>query len=771
MESGDYERAMVELRNVFEFDGSHRDARFALANILLNEEDNTRAAYGQFLRLVEQYPDDLDTRVILAETAFETLNWEEFERHGTKAVELSPDTPRVQAIATGLAYRTAALAEDAPEMRAQGRAAEAQLSSLPDSVLLRTLILDVQTRNGEHDKALAGIDWLLEQDPENPRYWQQRLGILAQLNDLDAVEAQLLEMTERFPDNPENSRNLLRYYLARGETDKAESFLRKQADGAAEDDPQPRRNLIAFLLQTQGVEAAIAEADAAIASSADPTSFRVLRAGLIYDTGERADAVAELEDVLASSEPSEQTNDYKVALARMLLGVGNEVGARARIEEVLVDDAAQPEALKMRANWQIQADEADEAISNLRIALDSSPEDAQAMTLMAQAYIRTGRPELAQEFLALAVEASGNAPAETLRYARLLIEEERYLPAEDILLPALRLAPQNIELLGALGTLYLGMEDLGRATQVVESLNRLETAQGEQAANRLQAQIINQRNGADEAIAYLEGIAQSADADLSARIDVIRARLLTGDTDGAMELTEALQAEYPDSLGLQALSANIAAAAGDLDAAIAGYREVLETNPQASNIWLALSRATARRDGSDAARAVIEDALAVLPDDPNMLWAEASYLEQSGDVDGAIAIYESLYARNSGSVVVANNLASLLSTYRTDDESLTRAWNVARRFNDTDIPAMQDTYGWILHRRGESAEALPYLEAAAQGLPNDPIVQYHLGQVYQALERPDDALAQYRIAVQIAGPDDTRDQIVEARNQVNAADN
>ena len=168
---------------------------------------------------------------------------------------------------------------------------------------------------------------------------------------------------------------------------------------------------------------------------------------------------------------------------------------------------------------------------------------------------------------------------------------------------------------------------------------------------------------------------------------------------------------------------------------------------------------------------MLEEALAVLPDDPNLLWAEASYLEQSGDIDGAIAIYEELYERYPDSVVVANNLASLLTTYRTDDASLNRAWTVARRFSGTDLPAMQDTYGWILHRRGESAEALPYLEAAARGLPNDPVVQYHLGQVYQALERPDDALAQYRMAVQIAGPNDTRPQIADARSQIEAAAN
>ena len=69
IEAGDYERGMVELRNVFEFDGSHRDARFLLASIML-ENGNIRGAYGQFLRLAEQYPNDAETRILLSEMAF-----------------------------------------------------------------------------------------------------------------------------------------------------------------------------------------------------------------------------------------------------------------------------------------------------------------------------------------------------------------------------------------------------------------------------------------------------------------------------------------------------------------------------------------------------------------------------------------------------------------------------------------------------------------------------------------------------------------------------
>ena len=157
-----------------------------------------------------------------------------------------------------------------------------------------------------------------------------------------------------------------------------------------------------------------------------------------------------------------------------------------------------------------------------------------------------------------------------------------------------------------------------------------------------------------------------------------------------------------------------------------------------------------------------------MPEDASLLWAKASYLEQDGNIDGAIEIYETLYQANSNALVVANNLASMLATYRDDPESLERAWVVARRFKDAEIPALQDTYGWILHRRGDSEAALPYMEAAAEGLSNDAIVQYHLAEVYSNLGRREEALTQYQTAVEVAGPTDQRKQIEAAREQIQA---
>ncbi|MCX8955024.1 tetratricopeptide repeat protein, partial [Ruegeria sp. NA] len=98
------------------------------------------------------------------------------------------------------------------------------------------------------------------------------------------------------------------------------------------------------------------------------------------------------------------------------------------------------------------------------------------------------------------------------------------------------------------------------------------------------------------------------------------------------------------------------------------------------------------------------------------------------------------------SLIVANNLASLLTTHRADPESLQRAHALARRLRGTRVPFFQDTYGWIAYRLGNYEEALTYLEPAAEALPDQPLVFYHLGRTYADLNRPLDALRAFKTA-------------------------
>ena len=762
---GDVDRALVELRNAYNLDNGHIGARQTMGEIQL-ERGNVKGAYRQYLRLAEIYPDVLDNRITLAELSFVTSSWEELERHGAKAEELGPENPRVKVITLVRQYRSAVLEKDVPERRKLGAQADESLAAMPESALLHMTLMDNAFREQDFERALEETDWMIAYEPKNAQHYQQRLRALEQLGDTDAIEAQLRELITLFPDNPAHLLTLVRYFVSKTDLDAAEDVLRERVETADPEDITPTVDLITFLNIFREPDVVRAEIRDAISNRDDPIPFQIIEATFDFSHGERTKAISTLQDVLAQPEQSERTNQVKATLAKMLLVTGNAVGARTHIEEVLADEPTHPGALKMQAAWQIEADDTDAAIGGLRIALDQNPQDAEAMTLIASAYERAGQRELSRDFLAQSVEASGHAPTETLRYSRLLISEESYRPAEDILISALRIAPSNTNILITLGNLYLRMNDFGRAQGVVGALNRIGSDEAVQAANQIEAERLNRQHGQGRAMTFLEDLAYETDATLASKINFVRAKLRIGENADALALAQELEDSEPDNVALTIVLAVAQDANGDVDAAKELYRGLLDEQPNRTRIWRELSRLELKQGDRDAAKAAIDEGLKHAPQNADLLWAKASFLEQDGDTDSAIEIYQALYDQNSSSYIIANNLASHLAGTREDAESLEKAWIIARRLRDSDSPAINDTYGWILHRRGNSTEALSYLEKAAEGLPKDAIVQYHLGKVLVALDRPQDALDQFRKTVEIAGPEVTLPQVEDARTLI-----
>lgn len=770
LEEGDHERALIELRNVFRLVPIHLDARYAMADLLLEHSENPRPAYREYLRIAEQAPNDLEPRIRLAEIAVSLADWEELARHGSKAVELAPDNAEVRVIKAVMDYQEAVTSEDATTRRELAGHAQRLLNANPDAVILREILLDHALRETQLTEALALLDVMTEAAPSETRLWNKRLQILVQLGDDAAIEAQLLKLVELDPDNLEQKAMLIRYYLSKGDLDKTESFLRELVEAAPETDFGPRTDLIRFLAANRGPEIARAEINDAIDTVADPLPYVVIGAALDFENGLQDRAIMDLEAEIEKTTSEEHINTAKVSLARMLIGTGNDVGARALVEEVLVNEPSNPAALKMSARWSINADDPDGAIAKLRIALDQNADDAETLTLMAEAYSRTGSTDLSRDFLSLAVEASGNAPQETVRYAQLLISEERYLPAEDVLLPALRLAPADLSLLNMAGQLYLSMDDQGRARQVVDTLRRIGTPEAIRIAVPVEAELLNRAEGISGALEFLQTLTENSESDIGAEILLIRALLASGDVETALERAEDANQNNPDSAPARLVLATTLSAAGNAERALLMFDEMIADYPDEPGLYLQKSALLRRTGDFEGARLSLATGLEVFPDSSTLLWALATLNEQEGDIDGAITIYDTLYSnlnsQGSDSVVVANNLASLLATYRDDEVSLDRAWTIARRFRTNEIPAIQDTYGWIIHRRGESEEALTYLNNAASALTNDPIVQYHLAEVLYATGDLEEALTKYREVLGLVGAGDTRPQVEASRSRI-----
>ena len=768
LEAGDVDRALVEFRNVFKLNGQHREARQVYAKAE-RDRGRLREAYSQYLRLVEQYPDDLDGQRALAEIAAQTGDWAEAEVHVTTALALKPDDLPSQAVKLALDYGRAKTDSDLALMDTIATQATELRGKLPDSQLLLSVLIDHALASQNYPSAMSLIDTALTKAPDDRVLYGLRLSTLAAQGDDAAVEAGLIEMLARFPDDASIKETLIRWYVSRREVEKGEAFLRGQVD-PADESPVAVLDVVRFVAENRGIDAAIAEIDAHMAASTTGAASPVLRstrAGLMFDAGKRDEAIAEMEAVLKVAPPSEDTQKIKVGLARMLISNGNAVGARALVEEVLAEDPGDLPALKLKASWLILNDAASEAITILRGALDDTPNDAETLTLLAQAHERDGNRGLMRDMLSLAVEASGRAPGESLRYAQALASDGEYLTAETVLIEALRLSPASPGLLVPLGQIYVQIKDWPRAEAVaaqIESLN--EPALADTVAG-LRASIFEGQQRTDQAIGYLQGLVDEGEAGLGAKVAIIRAHLANGQNAEALAYAEKLLVETPDDPSLRFIRASIQSVTGDNEPAEATYRELLKEDPTRTQVWMSLYRVVGSDPGrQDEAGAIIEEALAVLPDVGELRWAKAGYLERKGDIDGAIAVYEDLYAENSSNMIIANNLASLISSYRTDDESLARAEVIARRLRGSSVAAYQDTYGWIAYRRGNLIEAEAELGKAAAGLPDDPMVQYHLAMTYLAVGRKADALTQFNIAIALVKPDDTRDFVASAKAEI-----
>ena len=744
IEEGDKDRALIELRNVFKYDGFHRKARETYAGIVL-EMGRTTEAYSQYLLLIEQYPDEVDARITLAQLAIEAGNWQEAERHGRAAIELAPDRPETQALDLLLQYRAARLDKDREAQTRIATSAKALIEKIraespEDNRALVRLVLDNMVQKGTPDETLAFLDAALEREPKAEDLHMMKVQALEKKGDIESIGTQLTTMTKLFPENKEIKQAMINWFLIQDDLVGAEAYLRTEA-GEDTGPTEGHISVIQFLRARMGEDAAQAEIsrlEAANAGTDRAHFYAALRVSATYKAGKTAEAIAELQKLIDATGDAEQKVNMQVMLAQMLIGTGEVDQADTLIASVLKADPSNVAALKMQGSRLIAQDQPGEAIIALRRALNQNPRDAETLTIMAQAHQRDGDIELAAERLALAVEVSGNSAPLAMRYAQLLISQDRLEVAKTVLENARREDPRNPQLLAMLGSVNLQAGAWQDAQGVVNALRALGTPSTNQAATELRAAILQGQNRIEDSLNLLESrINEDENVTDAERIRstslIVQTQIRNGDIPAARSYLDTALAKDPDDPDLRMLDATLHVISGDMAAAEAGYRALIADFPKSDTPVRLLTNALNGYGQEDTANAVLKEALERMPENPTLLSLRAEQQERDGDIPGAIATYELLYAQNSANPVFANNLASLIGAHLEDEESLTRAAGIVRRLRGTEVPAFQDTYGWIAYRRGNLDEALEYLKPAAADLQNDALVQYHLGMVYAGL--------------------------------------
>ncbi len=758
LEEGDVDRALVQFRNVFANNPHHLDGRLIYAETQLGRGE-IADAYGQYVQVVEFDPDNKEGLIALSEISILADGWEEAQTYGRRAATVAPDDDRVIIVNAMLDYRDAVISSGDPS--APAATAKSALDKSPDSIIARKIVIDHAIQSGDLTGALVVVEDGLNLHPDRLDFHAARVALLSEGDDTGRTQSALETMAAQFPENLDVQRELFGWYIQQDDLPAAERYLRELA--AAPNAGEAEKIVVVdFLRQTKGVDAAQVELESLIASQEQNARYRSLRASILFAQGDQATAVAELEAIIDADVPAEQALDFKILLAQMLNAQGKTEDAKAQVANVLETNAGHVEALRMQAAWAIEADDPGSAVIILRQALTEAPRDVGLITMLAGAHERAGDHNLAAERYAVAVEVSNQAVNPSLRQANYLLQQNWVNAAETVINSALVVSPQNAELLAKLAEIHLRLGDWNKVTRTIWKLRAIDTPQAVGVADQIEVALLNRQERYDDTQAFLENIVAGGESTAAAKARLVEAQIRAGRLDEARAFVATELETAPDDPTLRFLQADILVLMDDAPAGEAIYRDLLASYPTNEQVLGRLYGLLLSQDRQADGDAVLDQVLADAPDAMMANLIKSGRLEALGDFDGAIAILEQLYARDSSSLIVANNLASLITTHRDDDANLERAYGIAARMRGTDVPAFQDTLGWIAYRRGEHEEALSYLEPAARGLPEDALTQFHLGLTYVALERNADAIDTLTRAVSLGQGSDLP-QIAEAR--------
>ena len=183
------------------------------------------------------------------------------------------------------------------------------------------------------------------------------------------------------------------------------------------------------------------------------------------------------------------------------------------------------------------------------------------------------------------------------------------------------------------------------------------------------------------------------------------------------------------------------------DLAMKDFRAAIEKRPSDSVGYRGLADLYLSQNNPDAALMVLHAGLREQPKSLTLHMALAGVLEQLARYEAAIAEYEFVLTQQPGSMIAANNLASLLVDHRTDKASLERAQSLAASLRQSQVPQFKDTLGWVTYRTGDFKAAMPLLEEAAIALPDQALVHYHLGMSYAATGQDAKAAGELKTAL------------------------
>jgi tetratricopeptide (TPR) repeat protein len=752
----EYAKAAIEFKNALQNKKEHVGAWRGLAQI--EERKGEWTSVGQILRkVIELDPNDLDTRLRLGRYYVLFNDLDEALKQVEAAEKLNARDASVLALRAAVQLKL-------NDPKGAIAAAERSLEVKPGNTEALVVMAAERTSRNDFDGALKILDSAPAGKADQLGIQLFKMKLYQQMGNQAQVEVLLRKLVSLYPKEATFRRQLVRYYVAQKRLDDAEKEVRDIAS-ADPDNVEAGLDVVRFLNAFRDPDAARKELEARIAAGKNVFPYKMTLADLLLTQGKTDEGTQLLEKLVADAGSDANVMAAQTKLAETHLKNGKLEPAETLIASILSKDARNGAALRLRATVHMERGQYDDATADLRLALSDQPRSTELMQLQALVYERQGEIELADRQYTDALRVSDSDPEVGLSYVAFLRRRGNLQRAEDILVDLHNRAPTNVRVLTSLAEARLARQDWSGAQELADSLRKI--SKDQIIADQILAAALSGQQKYDESVGILQNAYAALPGSPRPMYALVNTLMRAGKTDRAKAFVQTVLEKDPTNADAMVLKASIELASNEQEQALATLQAAIKQRPDNTAGYAALTNLHLQRGENDAALKVVQAGLSANPKAASLQLVLASVLERRGDFEAAIGTYEELLKQQSGSMVVANNLASLLSDHRTDKESLDKAYALALSLRKSEVPQFKDTLGWIHYRRGEYKDAAPLLEDSAGRLPEIALVRYHLGMTYAAMGEPKKASEQLNKGLELASNDpDLKEKIQSALQQL-----
>jgi len=693
-----------------EADSGHDLARAGAAKMLVFAGAAKRAMDLLEPGLVT-HPDNPDLLAVRAAAHRQLKEADAARADAERAIKLAPDNLNALTV-------IAALYAEAKEYPRAIALVDAALVHNPGSLELREVITNLYLASGESVKAQAQMRKIIELEPLAMAPRSQLALHLARAHDLDGAQKVLEDAVQAL----------------------AKTKQQAKADAA-------KLVLVDFVSAERSHEQGEKTLRDFIAHDPENLELRLGLGSILMRSGNVDAAFETYRQVVAKDGTGAKGLQARDRMAAIELDRNHIDTARKLLVEVLEKNPRDDDALILRSAIAMKRNDPEGAIGDLRAVLRNQPNSAPLQRSLATAYMAKGQTGLAEEALRAAMRVAPADPAIRIELAQLLARTERGPQAVSLLEETVAAIPDNSAVREALVQAYLAA---GSLQQAGAAADEMKLRQPQSAAGFYYSGVVAAREKRWDASQ------QDLDTALKlqpARLDVlttwVQVQVAKGAGDAAINKVQAVLDRDPRNVDLLNLLGELYLNRKDLSHASGLFTRASEADPKRWQALRNLARVKLAEHDEAGAANELQAALELAPTDATLVGDAARVYEKQGNIDAAIAAYESLYRQNpQAKQFAANNLAMLLVTYKSDDDpSLDRAQQLTDTFVTSNNSALLDTVGWVRFKRGNYKDALPTLEQAAERSPDARVIRYHLGMAQLQMGLTDRARSNLEAAV------------------------